>query len=611
MHRVMTINDHFFSNDNNKLLVLKSFLNFTSDGVFIIDKNGLILEVNRKFEELYGWTREEMIGKEYPLTLKGTIGAQQVYEHITRGEEATLLEALKLHKNGSFFYADVTLSPVNNEQGEIIAFVVIEKVITEKIKADEQLRESEERYRVLVENSPEPIVVYQDLVIVFVNPVAVRLMGAKDPDQLIGLHISHFTTPEDMAVIPEQTQRLFAEGKASGSFEKRMIRLDKEVIYVEVRAVPIHFQGIKSVQLLFRDMTDRKKAESELANREKEFSRVIKLSPEPIVLHQAGIITFVNDMGIKLLMGNKTEDFVGRPIFDFFCSSCHPIMMERMKTVVQIDDNTEFIELKLKRLDGEVIDVEVSSICVHKDINYPIIQVVIRDLTERKKTEEMIRRSEKLSVAGELAAGVAHEIRNPLTALKGFMQLLMVKKTDYVDIMLVEIDRISYIVNEFLEMAKPQAINYIACDLRALIDNVILFMHPQALMFNIQMTFSVHSQANVLHCEPNQIKQVYMNVLKNAIESMPLGGQIEISLHTLENGNLMTRIVDQGVGIPGDRMEKIGEPFFSLKESGTGLGLMICHRIVGAHKGKISINSIVNQGTTLEIELPSAKIGIF
>ncbi|WP_182299581.1 PAS domain-containing sensor histidine kinase [Cohnella cholangitidis] len=599
------MSSNLMSEVHNKLLILNSFLNLTSDAVYVIDTNGIIMEINKKFEELHGWTRDEIIGNRMPLTPEELIEATKVFERIVGGEEVTVMEAKKRKKDGSYFISDVSLSPVHDGDGQLIAVVVIERDISDKKMAEEKLRESEERYRVLVECSPEPIVVYQDCVIVFANPAAVRLIGAERPEQLIGQNISRFLHPDDLGKLPEDIYGQLKEGALPERAEERLIRLDGEIIYVESIAVPIDFQGVRSVQLLCRDMTDSKKAESELADREREFSRVLMLSPEPIMLHQDGIIIFVNDMGIKLLRGTTMEDFVGEPILNYFSPNDYPLILERMAQVVQIDDYMDFAEMKLKCADGELVDVEVSSVCMHRDSRRPIVQIVIRDLTERKKTEEMIRRSDKLSIAGELAAGVAHEIRNPLTALRGFMQLLRDKNTDYVDIMLVEIDRISYIVNEFIGMAKPQALNFIACDLRELIEQVLVFMQPQAILFNVQMNLSIHFPISPIDCEPNQIKQVFMNVLKNAIESMPQGGQIEIALYMKDNGTIMTRIVDQGVGIPEDRLEKIGEPFFSLKESGTGLGLMVCNRIIEAHKGKITIRSVVNEGTTLEIELPS------
>ncbi|MBO9596771.1 MAG: PAS domain-containing sensor histidine kinase, partial [Cohnella sp.] len=187
-----------------------------------------------------------------------------------------------------------------------------------------------------------------------------------------------------------------------------------------------------------------------------------------------------------------------------------------------------------------------------------------------------------------------------------FMQLLKAKDTDYVDIMLMEIDRISYIVNEFIGMAKPQALQFVESDLKQLIESVMTFMQPQALLFNVQMELKVGEDINgpLIECEPNQMKQVYMNVLKNAIESMPRGGKIDIAITEGAEGCILTRIVDQGVGIPEERLGKIGEPFFSLKESGTGLGLMVCNRIVEAHRGKLGIHSVVGKGTTIEIALP-------
>jgi len=607
---VIPINDNLLLDVNKRMLLLKAFLNLTSDAVYVIDTNGLVLEANKKFEELHGWTREEIIGREIPLDREDRLGAEEVFERIVRGEEVTVLEAVKKTKSGQSFHTDVTVSPVYDENGALIALCVIERDTTAKKRAEDKLKESEERYRVLVECSPEPIAVYRDSRIVFVNPAAVRLMGAESDNLLVGRNISRFLHPDDLDEVFRFLETLSAEGGVSERVETRLIRLDGNPIYVEATAVVIEFQGGKSVQLLFRDMTDRKRAELELAVKEKELGRVIKLSPEPIVLYQSGIITFVNDMGIKLLNGESNRDFFGRSILDFFCPDSLPVILERMARVVQIDENMDFLEMKLKRLDGELVDVEVASICVNRESDDPVVQLVIRDLTERKKTEEMIRRSDRLSIAGELAAGVAHEIRNPLTALKGFMQLLKSKNTEYVDIMLVEIDRISYIVNEFLGMARPQANHFVECDLLKLMDDVVSFMNPQALLYNVEMQLTSSSPEFRVPCEPNQIKQVYMNILKNAIESMPHGGTIDIRIERKDEGTVLTRIADQGIGIPEDRLEKIGEPFFSLKEQGTGLGLMVCRRIVLAHQGHLAIRSVVGQGTTIDIELPILT-GIF
>jgi PAS domain S-box-containing protein len=478
---VIPINIHYFSDDKKKVQLLNSLLTLNTDGIVIVDLEGKVLGVNKKFEELHGWTRDEVIGKVLPMTPADLRNkALQMYQRIMQGEEITGLEALKLRKDGSSFYASVTISPVKDEHGEVIAFIGIERDITEKKIAEAELKESEERYRVLVESSPEPIVVYEDYIIVFVNPAALQLLGAGSAMEMIGEPVSRFLHPDDLAILPEQLKELFTEQRASEIVEKRLIRLDGEIISVEVKAVPIKFQGKLSVQLLFRDVTFR------------------------------------------------------------------------------------------------------------------------------KKTEEIIRRSEKLSVIGQLAAGVAHEIRNPLTALKGFLQLLKEKQTNYVDIMMVEVDRINYIVNEFMSIAKPHALTFVDSDLKPLIENVIDFMQPQALLFNVQMRLEVNSNCNKIQCAPDQIKQVLMNVLKNAMESMPHGGFVDITVLKKSNGNILIQVADQGAGIPQDQLANIGEPFFSMKENGTGLGLVVCYRIIESHKGEMTIESKINQGTIVSIELPSS-----
>lgn len=603
--RVRAIHSTLLSDDRKRFAVLETFLNRTSNSVFITDNEGIMLDINNKFEELYGWSREEVVGRMPPMTPESL---QLIYDSFLRKGNSEVVDirgVRRPRKDGGHIVVDITVVPVRDDDGALFAYVVIETDVTHNRLVEEKLKESEERNKLLIDSLPEPIVVYQDFVVVFANPAAYRLIGADEPGQFLGQDVFRFVHPEDREAIALYGG--IPSTDESSANEVRIVRMDGEVIYVAFNAVRIDYEGRPAMHLICRDVTEQRLAKDKLTAKEKELSRILKLSPEPIVLTQSGRITFLNDRAIKLLRGTSGDPFIGRHILELFCESQHPVLRERMKRVVESEEYMEFVELKLLPLEGDPISVEAASICVNKYLEQPIVQIVIRDLTDRKRAEEMIRRSEKLSIAGELAAGVAHEIRNPLTSLRGFMQLLKAKNTDYVDIMLMEIDRISYIVNEFIGMAKPQALHFVESDLKQLISSVMTFMEPQALLYNVQMELSVSADAvnPLVECEPNQMKQVYMNVLKNAIESMPRGGRIRIELSEGEKGMLLTRIVDQGVGIPEERLGKIGEPFFSLKESGTGLGLMVCNRIVEAHHGKLSIHSVVGQGTTIEIALPS------
>ena len=226
---------------------------------------------------------------------------------------------------------------------------------------------------------------------------------------------------------------------------------------------------------------------------------------------------------------------------------------------------------------------------------------------EKYETEELLRKSEKLAVVGQLAAGVAHEIRNPLAVISGFIQLMREDKKDYkyCDLMLEELNRINLIISEFLVLSKPQAVHLEARDLKRVVSEVVTLLSGQANLKGISINVKQPTHHLYVHCEENQIKQVLVNLIKNAIEAMPNGGNVTIELiEESEDGNVRVMIADEGIGISKDLMQKLGEPFFTTKETGTGLGLMVSLKIIENHRGKVNFSSVVGQGTIVEIDLP-------
>ncbi|REE92856.1 two-component system sporulation sensor kinase A/two-component system, sporulation sensor kinase E [Paenibacillus taihuensis] len=167
-----------------------------------------------------------------------------------------------------------------------------------------------------------------------------------------------------------------------------------------------------------------------------------------------------------------------------------------------------------------------------------------------------------------------------------------------------ELDRINSIVQEFMALAKPQASQFRVHDLNRIIGSVLTLLETQAILKDVQIIPQLDSDVTELFCDENQLKQVFVNVLKNAIEAMPSGGIITITLTNVDAQHIAVSIVDEGTGIPEDQLPKLGGPFFTTKDSGTGLGLMICYRIIEAHQGKMDIKSVPGIGTTVSIRLP-------
>lgn len=235
-----------------------------------------------------------------------------------------------------------------------------------------------------------------------------------------------------------------------------------------------------------------------------------------------------------------------------------------------------------------------------------------RDVTELKKTEKLLRKSEKLAVVGQLTAGIAHEIRNPLTALKGFLTLLQPDISEqnkwYIDVMLSEISQMESITSQFMAMSKPQVLSIHSHQIQSLIEEVVTFILPTAIMHSTHIIMDHLSTMPEIQCDGNQLKQVFINVLKNAIEAMPRGGNIFIQTKQVDENFILIRIIDEGCGIPEDRISRLGEPFYSLKEKGTGLGLMMCYKIIEEHYGKLQISSELNKGTTVDIRLPISPL---
>lgn len=221
---------------------------------------------------------------------------------------------------------------------------------------------------------------------------------------------------------------------------------------------------------------------------------------------------------------------------------------------------------------------------------------------------EKVQQAEKLALVGQLAAGMAHEIRNPLTTVKGFVQLIQSKDYQcpplYLETILSELNRIELIVSEMMVLAKPSQAKLSPLNLPQLVNEIINLLEPQVMVKDIKLSVNAEPGLPEIVGEQNQLKQVFINLIKNAIESINNSGTVTVSMFSQTPKSVSITISDTGVGIPAKNLEKLGTPFFSTKDYGTGLGLMVSYRIIQNHNGEISVTSQPNQGTTFTITLP-------
>ncbi|WP_234032411.1 ATP-binding protein [Lentibacillus cibarius] len=309
---------------------------------------------------------------------------------------------------------------------------------------------------------------------------------------------------------------------------------------------------------------------------------------------------------IEKILGYTAADVVGTKWFEKISGGDMAYIKETLDANPNI---SRTFYVTIQDADGNNVHTETIAakiVCENKKCYYA---ASIQDITDQKEAEEMMIRSEKMSVAGQLAAGIAHEIRNPLTSLKGFLQLLQAgvkHKDEYYQIMVDEIEKMEAITSELLFISKPLTDHKEWESLPELIDDVITLLRSQAKLKNITILREGENSLYV-NCDRSQIKQVFINLLKNAIEAMDKPGYIKINYRLIRQ-TILIDIVDEGEGVPEEIIHKLGEPFFTTKQSGTGLGIMITKQILDRHQGDLEIMHNADKGSTFRITLPWSEV---
>jgi PAS domain S-box-containing protein len=376
------------------------------------------------------------------------------------------------------------------------------------------------------------------------------------------------------------------------------------VPFLDKKGKPYQYVSIRT------DITAKKQVEINLKNSLKELSDI------KFALDQSSIIVFTDEKGI---ITNVNEKFCQISKYDRqeLIGQDHRILNSGYHTRRFFKELWSTIgqgkvwkgEIRNKAKDGHYYWVDTTIVPFMNEMGKPYQYLAIRnDITERKKTENILHRQDKLAAVGQLAAGVAHEIRNPLTSIKGYAEFLQLdeknpERLEFLDIILDEIERVNEIVEEFMVLAKPKEANLSEKNIVPIIKEVLSLLEFEARKKHVRLYLEGCNEIIQVECDEDRLKQVFLNLVKNGIEAMPNGGELRVFTKIHED-QVEISFQDTGIGIPEEKLKKIGEPFYTTKENGNGLGLMVSFKIIESHHGNIYIESEVNKGTTFNIVLP-------
>lgn len=368
---------------------------------------------------------------------------------------------------------------------------------------------------------------------------------------------------------------------------------------------------VDRLNLLVSDLNKREKEAHELTER---LNRITDNLQEIVFeTNEKGQIIFLNQAW-KQMTGYDIEECLGTMYNQYFDQEEH--VVQHLLSVVKEHKDAGRVELRLLHKEGKKVWGDVHYKLYFNEQNQFTGGIgTVADITKQKEAKLELERSnqqlqmqaQKLAVAGQIAAGIAHEVRNPLTSVNGFLQLMKTQypeRTDYFDIIFSEIKRIDFVLSELLVLAKPQSVHFQEVQLHELLEQVITLLKTNAVLSNIDLKQPFKKQdAGAVLADANQMKQLFINLIKNAIEAMPEGGSIYISTEKILNEWKIT-IQDEGKGMSEEDIQKIYDPFFSTKKEGTGLGLTICATILKDHHGRMDVSSELGKGTAFHIYLP-------
>ncbi|MGD8509846.1 MAG: PAS domain S-box protein [Syntrophobacterales bacterium] len=607
----------------------RSILENIEEGYFEVNLDGDFTFVNDSLCKIAGYNRDELIGmNNRDYTTPET--AKEMYQVFSKtyetGEPAKIAAYDIFRKDGSARTLELSASLMANSTNEPVGFRGVVRDITERKRAEEALRESEERYRSLFKNNHTVMLLIdpETADIVDANPAACSFYGWSH-EELINKKITDINTLTDEQVFQE-IERAESEENQHFFFRHRLAR--DEIVDVEVFSGPIVLNGKKLLYSIVHDITERKQAIEALRASEEKYRTVLEANPDPVVVYDIkGKVVYYNPAFTRVF-GWSLGERLGKKMDVFVPEESLPETQTMINRVLA-GESFSGIETHRYTKQGKLIPVSISGAVLRDMDGNPVGSVInLRDISQQKNLEGQLQQAQKMEAVGTLAGGIAHDFNNLLQAIQGYTELLLLRKkegdSDWRE--LQEVIRASKrgaeLTQQLLTFSRkveskrrPLDLNQEVGEVRELLERTIPKM--------IDVEFQLADNLKMVNADPAQLKQVLMNLAVNAKDAMPEGGKllIETQSVTLDQefcrryaevkpGNyVLFSISDTGHGMGKETLEHIFDPFYTTKEvgKGTGLGLAIVYGIIKNHEGYITCYSRLEIGTTFRIYLPTIE----
>ena len=603
-------------------LRLEGIIESAMDAIITVDEAQHVVLFNHAAEQMFGCSAHEAVGRHLDRFLPAQYREGHRY-HIrefgqsgaTSRKMGKLGTVMGLRSNGEEFPIEAAISLIAVEHQKY--YTVILRDITDRKRTEEAHQESQRKLSTLMSNLPG--FVYRckndrDWTFEYVSEGVSDLTGYTAQEYLVQRSISYGdnTHPGDRERVWQEIQAAVAQHRPYETTYRILTKLG------EVKSVWERGEGIYTtdstlsyLEGFVTDITERKRAEHLLRQSEERYRRLIAVSPYAIVVIRGDRILFANDQAIKLFGAVKAGEILGRSVLDLFHPDYHSAIREHIHELVEGRAQVPMLEEKIVTLNGRSVDAEVSA-ARFVDEEGPAILVMLRDISERKRLQEQLRKTERIAELGTVASGMAHEIGTPMNVILGRAEYLMDRVTDEpikkgLQTIITQVERITRVMNQLLSFARRKTPERCALDLRQVVEDSLEMFHERLARSRIQLEVPSADPCPMVLADADQMSQVMINLVMNAVHAMPDGGILRVGLAP-EPQMVRLTVADTGHGIPQEVIKKIFDPFFTTKEfgKGTGLGLTVVKGIIEEHQGSIAVDSREGMGTTFTILLPMA-----